>query len=250
MNFLEDFKYINNQAIPKAIKSIKDNWMIIFTGIVYSIISMLVATVTATIFRGPLYIISGFINYFIQATIISNYLYLLMNVINYNKFSLDDFKAGFSYYLWKVYGVLFIFYIANLMLSLAGNIFGAAAYILNLLIYIGALVVFNPLPETIYLKSYSPADTVMYCLEFIKENWLNWYLPNILLMILLYLLSGQILTGFINTSAGFIYSLNIADIVRYLVAQLIFSFMMIYRGHLYKILSTSTRRKRMFMNRF
>lgn len=250
MNYMKDFMYVNKQSILKTIKSLKKNWLIIFTGIVYTIIGIAVGNIVGLIFQGPLSIISGFITFFIQSAIISNYLYLLFNIINYEKFNLNDFKKGFMYFLWKVYGVLFIFYLAQFLLSLLGNILGTGAYILNLVIWLIAVVVFNPLPESIYLKSYSPSETVMYTIEFMKENWLNWILPNALFIGALFLITGSLLTGLFNTGVSISMIFSIRVVIQYLVGQLIFSFMMIYRGHLYKLLSGSTRRKRMFMNKF
>lgn len=250
MNYIKDFMYVNKHSFLKTIKSLKKNWLIIFTGIVYTIIVIAVGNIVGFIFQGPLSIISGFITFFIQSAIISNYLYLLFNIINYEKFNLNDFKKGFMYFLWKVYGVLFIFYLAQLLLSLLSRVLGQGAAILNLVIGLLALVVFNPLPESIYLKSYSPSETVMYTIEFMKENWLNWILPNVVFIGALFLITGNLLTGLFNTGVNFSMIFSINMVLQYLVGQLIFSFMMIYRGHLYKLLSGSTRRKRMFMNKF
>ncbi|TJX13032.1 hypothetical protein E9840_11165 [Tissierella creatinini] len=250
MDLLKDFKYVTEHSFKKTIESLKKNYLIIFTVLVYWIITLTVGSIVSFIFRGPLWIISGFITYFIQSAIISNYLYLLFNIINYNRFNLNDFKQGFTAFLWKIYGVFFILYIGELLLSALGNILGTAAVFLNLIIMIAALVLLNALPESIYLRSNSPVDTLMYALGFMKENWLNWGIPNIILMGLIYLTTGNILTSFVNTSIGFVLGSGLKDIALYFIGQIIFSFMMIYRGHLFKILSTSTRRKRMFINKF
>lgn len=250
MNYIQDFIYVNKQTIEKSVQGISKNWAIIFTGLFYSTMSILVNTLMGFIFAGPFGIIGGFISYFVQSAIISNYLYLLYNIINYNRFNLNDFKQGFMYFIWKIYGVLFIIYLAQILLSMLSNILGTGAYILNLLIGLIALVVLNALPETIYLKSYSPTETLMYAFEFMKENWFNWLLPNILFIGLLYFLTGNLLIDLFNTGISFSMNLSARTIFVYLAGQLIFSFMMIYRGNLYKLLSTSTRRKRMFMNKF
>ena len=250
MEYIKDLIYVNKHTINKTMSSLKKNWLIIFAGIVYTIISIAVGNIVGLLFIGPLSIISGFLTFFIQSTIISNYLYLLFNIINYDRFNLNDFKRGFMYFIWKVYGVLFIIYLAQLLLSLLGNVLGTGAYILNMMLGVVALVVLNPLPETIYLKSYSPSETLINTMEFMKENWLNWILPNGIFLSALLLITGNLLTGLFNTAINFNMILSLRVIIQYLVGQLIFSFMMIYRGHLYKILSTSTRRKRMFMNKF
>ena len=250
MNYIQDFIYANKQTITKSAKGLTKNWGIIFTGIVYTIISMLVGMLMGLLFRGPLSIIGGFISYFIQSAIISNYLYLLFNIINYNKFSINDFKQGFMYFIWKIYGVLFIIYLGQLLLSMISNMLGSGAYAISMIVGILVLIIFNPLPETIYLKGYSPSDTLMYNFEFMKENWFNWLVPNIIFLGLLYFLTGNVMLNLFNTGVNLRLNYDIRTIIEYLIGQLIFSFMMIYRGYLFKLLSTSTRRKRMFMNKF
>lgn len=250
MNYIKDFQYVSKNSMKKTYESFKKNWLIIFTGIVYTIISMLVFTVVGFIFRGPLSIISGFITYFIQSTIISNYLYLLYNIINYSKFNLNDFKQGFMYFIWKVYGVLFIIYLGQLLLSMLSNVLGSSAYIVNTVIGLIVLVLFNPIPETIYLKSLNPQETIMYTIDFMKENWLNWIVTNAIFMGAIYLITGELLTGLFNTGLRFNYGFSVRAVLTYILGQIIFSIMMVYRGHLYKVLSTSTMRKRMFMNKF
>ncbi|WFA09871.1 hypothetical protein [Tissierella sp. Yu-01] len=250
MDFLSDFVYVNKHSLIKALESLKKNYFILFTGIAYTIINMLAFSVIGVALSGPLSIISGFLLYFIQSAIISNYFYLLFNIINYNRFNFNDFKQGFMYFIWKVYGVLFIIYLGQLLLSALSNILGSNAYIVNIIIQIGVLILFNPLAETIYLKGLSPQDTILYTLDFMKENFVNWLLPNAVLLFVLYLITGQLITNLFNTGIGFNFDFSIIAIARYLLGQLVFSFMMIYRGHLFRLLSTSTMRKRKFMNKF
>lgn len=250
MDVIKDFIYVNKHSFKKASVSLSKNYLIILTGIAYSLISLLAFNILGIAFAGPLSIIRGFILYFIQSTIISNYLYLLFNIVNYNRFTLNDFKQGFMYFIWKVYGVLFIIYVAQLLLSALNSFFGPNASLINFIIQIGILVLLNPLPETIYLKGYMPQDTLLYTFDFMKENWLNWVVPNIIFYLIIYFISGQLITDLFATGISFRFNYSPVYILRYLLAQTIFSFMMIYRGYLYRLLSTSTMRKRMFMNRY
>ena len=113
MDYLKDFIYVNKHSLKKTIVSLKDNWMIVFTGLVYTILNLIIYSIINTLFIGPLYIISGFIMAIVSSGFISNYLNLLFNIINYNKFSLEDFKSGFTAFLWKIYGIFFIAYCKN-----------------------------------------------------------------------------------------------------------------------------------------
>lgn len=250
MNILKDFLNINKQTFKKTMSSLKNNWIIIFSGIVYILLNMFVIILINTFFRGFLGILSGLAIAIVTASLISNYLYLLYNVINYDSLKLQDFKDGFTYFLRKVYIVFFYGWIGSILISLLTGILGHNAYILNLLVSISIFILLNPLPETLYLKVLNPMDSIMYSIDFMKENWVNWLIPNIAMLVVLYLLTGKAVTGIFTTHISYIASFRIVDIIKYLIAQALFSFVMIYRGHLYKLLSTSTRRKRMYMNKF
>ncbi|MBU5427294.1 hypothetical protein KQI41_12945 [Tissierella pigra] len=249
MDILKDFLMINKQTLKKTVVSLKDNWMIIFTGIAYIIINMLMFSLAMTLFSGILSIIAGVIIAIVSASLISNYLYLLYNVINYNRITFQDFKDGFKYFLRKVYTVFFFAWIGSYLLNIVQGILGFNGYILNIVVTVSIFILLNPLPETLYLKVLEPMDSIMYSIDFMKENWLNWLLPNVVFYIVIYYLTGNIVTIF-TTHLNLGLDLGILGIIRYLLGQGIFSFTMIYRGHLYKLLSTSTRRKRMFMNKF
>lgn len=250
MDLINDILLINKQTFKKTILSLRKNWIIIFTGIVYIILNIVLFNVIVRLFTGVLSIFAGIALAILSASLISNYLYLLFNIINYDKISLQDFKDGFTYFLRKIYTIFFFGWIGSFVLSSIGGMFGTSSLLLNTMITISIFVLLNPLPETLYLKSLEPLDSCVYSFDFMKENWLNWLLPNIVFYVLLYYLTGRLLTNLFATHLNFIFGLDGISIIMYLIGQLLFSFGMIYRGHLYKLLSTSTRRKRMYMNKF
>ena len=92
-------------------------------------------------------------------------------------------------------------------------------------------------------------DGLAYSLDFARENIVNWFVPNLLMYGILYLVTGNVILNLFTTSLPFVGGSPIG-IGMYLLGQLLFSFVMVYRGHLYKILSTSNPRKRMFMSKF
>lgn len=250
MDILKDFLLINKETMKKTIKSLRDNWLIIFSGIAYILLTTLVSFVVFTLFRGALGLIGGILIAVFSASLISNYLYLLYNVINYNRLKLQDFKDGFTYFLRKVYVVFFYGWIGNLLLSMVFRTLGSSAYILNLIVSISILILLNPLPESLYLKARDPMGSIIYAFEFMKENWINWLIPNVLFHGVLFYLTGNLITNLFTTNVNMGFAMDIVSIVKYLIAQVLFSFIMIYRGHLFKLLSTSTMRKRMYMNKF
>lgn len=241
---------INKETLKKTLRSLKDNWAIIFTGIVYIVLNTLIFTVVLKLFTGILSIFAGIILAIVSASLISNYLYLLYNIINYNRMTFQDFKDGFKYFLRKVYTIFFFAWIGGYLLSAIRGMLGLDAYLLNMIITVSVFFILNALPETLYLKVLEPMDSIMYSIDFIKENWLNWLLPNIIFYGVIYYLTGSIVTNLFATHISLSFGLDISSIIKYLLGQGLFSFIMIYRGYLFKLLSTSTRRKRMFMNKF
>lgn len=240
---------INQKTIKKTIVSLKNNLLIVLSGIIYILLSTFVSIIVLNLFRGVLGLIGGIIIAVFSASLISNYLYLLYNVINYDRLKLQDFKDGFTYFLRKVYVVFFYGWIGSMVLSVFYRVLGSNADILSLIINISLLVLLNPLPETLYLKVKDPMDSIMYSIDFMKENWVNWIIPNVFFHGILFYLTGQIITGLFTTHIATGFNVDPISIAKYLIAQLLFSFIMIYRGHLFKLLSTSTRRKRMYMNK-
>lgn len=249
-DILKDIKYINKTSLNRTIKSISKNWMIIFTGIIYTILNIAIFSLVNIFLTGFLSILSGIVIAIITAAFISNYLYLLFNIINYDRLSVQAFKDGVTYFLRKIYGILFIGYLSSYLLSIVSNMLGSLSFIINIAVYLGIFVLLNPLPETIYLKSYGSWESVQSAFEFMGENWLNWILPNVIFLGAIYLITGNVITNIFTTHLSFNMVFSIRNIILYIVGQGLFSFTMIYRGHLYKILSGSTRRKRMFMNKY
>lgn len=236
--------------MKKTLNSFKNHWLIIFTGFAYTTLSFFIYNILGLVLRGPFAIFSGILVAIVSSSLISNYLYLLFNVINYDRLNFQHFKDGFTYFLWKIYGVFFIGFMGNYLLSIVFRMIGTRALALNLIVNLTIMILLNPLPETLYIKSYKAWDSILDSITFMQENWINWFIPNIIFYILIFLVTGNVLSGIFNTYTSFSTIFNIRGIGLYLLGQGIFSFMMIYRGHLYKMLSGSTRRKRMYMRKF
>ncbi|WP_427338448.1 hypothetical protein [Caloranaerobacter sp. DY30410] len=250
MEIINDLIYINKTALKKSYNLILKNWTLIFTGIVYSVLNLMLFILVGILFRGVLSIIAGFVLVLAISSFISDYLYLLYNVVVYGKFTLNDFKYGFKAFVWKIYGIFFIGWMASYILSLFIRSISSSfipnmiiSFIINLLIFI----FLNPLPETIYLKDLSSWDSIQYSYHFIKENFIQWFVSNSVFILMIYFLTGKILGNVFMIHIKLKVSLTLGSILMYLIGQVVFTYMMIYRGVLFDILSTSTIRKRKFM---
>jgi len=230
------------------------NWPIIFTGLFYSI-----ATIILLMSLGAFWILGGLVWIIATSALISNYLYLLNTILNRGYFNFQDFKDGFKPYLRKVWSILFIGYVANLVLSLISPMIvstigpNAFAVIISFLTFI----LFNPIPETTYQKYYGPWETVTYTIDFVKDNWIEWFVPNIVLLVVFYFITGGSISVFGIISNAFNYFLSFGAMITsfkglivYFLGQIWFAYFMIYRAYLFEALSTSNRRKRLFMREF
>lgn len=254
MEILKDIYYTNRNVSKKALMSLAKNWPIIFTGLFYSI-----ATMVLMMGLSAFWILGGFVWIIATSALISNYLYLLNTILNRGYFNFQDFKSGFTPYLRKIWSILFIGYVASMILDFIAPIFvntvGPIAFqlIVTILIY----VLLNTVPEATYQKYYGPWETVTYAIDFVKENWIEWFVPNILLLLIFYAITGNAisLSGIVsNVFNYFMYfgsiSTSLKGLIIYILGQVWFSYFMIYRAYLFETLSTSNRRKRLFMREF
>ncbi|SCG82659.1 hypothetical protein DW1_1063 [Proteiniborus sp. DW1] len=253
MDILKDLLLVNRSTLRKTSKLFLSNWAIVFTGFAYTILNIALFIVIGILFSNSILgFFSGIISAIVSSAMISNFLYLLNQIMRYGKITFQDFKDGFTVYLWKVYGVLFIGWAASFLYgriiepviySINYSLAGTLSFIISLLV----LILMNALPETIYQKHYSAWETVTYTFNFVKENWIEWFVPNIIMLGIFYLVTGNVIRDVLAISSGYFFSLSIRGIVLYIIGQILFTFIMIYRGILFDTLSTSTRRKRAYM---
>ena len=244
MNALTDIIETNKTILSKSVKLALRNWPIVFTGIVYTVILLLLWKI-AFMF----WILAGILVAIVQSALISNYLYLIENIILYDRITLDDFKKGFMVYIWKIYGVLLVLWFVNYGAGLfLGFIFNIRLGFISLwsLVILAGFLLLNSIPEVLYQKHYNVGESFGYSFDFIKENWLDWFVPNGLFWIILYLTVGSVLPSSLVGGINML-SLSLKGVIVYFIGQWIFSFMMIYRGLLFQVLSSTTRRKIVFM---
>lgn len=249
MNLLDDIAYVTKNAASKTFGNIKNNWQVIFVGLAYALLAITIIFLMNFILAGPIGIFGGIIMVIVESALISSYLYVLSNVITYNRFRWKDIKYGITQYIWKVYGVIFVFYIAGLLLNLAARILGPIFYTFYWILPIVVFIVFNPLPEVIYTKERDPLETLAYCLEFMKENWLNWLIPNLVFFFLSYLTLSGLFAIIGTTWLKLSITTMFLSLLGFIASGVVISVAMLYRGNLFQMLSTSSRRKRQFMRK-
>jgi hypothetical protein len=206
------------------------NWPVAGTTFAYSL-----ALAAAVVVGSSLGILGGFLVSLVWAACISSFLSMVEMMLRTGSVSWGDFRASFGVYLADVIGVTFILWVVFAIATPAlrtipqgpGIILG-----MNLVI----VVLFNAVPELIYLGHYSSLELLGESYRFIADNWIEWF-PATIAMALPIVLALQVP---LPPALG---------LVRTLVLALWVYFMMVARGLLFLELHGSTRRARDFRRR-
>lgn len=248
-----------HQALREAYNGFKRNWWAAFVPVVYIVFFFLFASTLGKLFSG---MAGGLLVGILQALFIANYLAFVACAVDGRKMSLKDIKSETFTLVMPVIGVLFAFFIVDLLLRLIlqGGGLQALAIGLNLIL----VVIFNTLPEVTYLNRGFTMSILQEAAEFIKENTLEWFLPLIILVFPIILANPKGLFLMFASSNALLMpkfyfeivgsSVLISDGISFALITLfafVFTFyFMIFRGVLYKKLSTSSRRKRIYQFKF
>ena len=165
----------------------------------------------------------------------SSYLYFAAGTVARQKLDLADLKKSFLVYFWSLMGLFFVIWIVEFLLgSVLSRNPNRGVILLGLELV--AFVVLNPAPEIIYLMgTRAGTDTIRRSVTFIQENWIEWFIPN----------------GLIGVAAFGVWDQldqqsTAVSLVAALVGGAFFHVVMIFRGHLFEALESSTHRQRLF----
>ncbi len=128
-----------------------------------TVVVILISTLTA-----PLGIVGGFIVGFTQAAAIGFYLYLIgLAVSGKRRVGWSDLQDGVGTFLWEVISILFIFMFVEILLYKQDPSIRTGVVLLTTLI-------FNPVPELIYIKGKRSIELLSDSTRFMQENWPEW----------------------------------------------------------------------------
>jgi hypothetical protein len=234
MKLVQATLWIYQTAIHRALEAVRKNWIVSFAPLAYG---------TALAFIGPsvrpLGIIGGLLLALAIQACLSSGLYLIQNIIQMGRTNFDDFVKGFSVYFWELVRIAFIVWIPLRLtwLVLSGVPNGALIYAF---IEIALYVFLNPVPEFIYQTRASGLELLSASYNFIAENWIEWFVPNILLTMAAYAvlhLLGALTAGL----PAFLQFFLIA-----FVFGLCLTYIMVFRGFLFADLNGTNRRSRVY----
>ncbi len=208
------------------------NWPVMGSVFIYGAIMSGTAVIAA--YAG---IAGGFLLSFVWAACVGSFLYLVEMIVRTNKVTLEDFRNSFGAYLWDVIGITFLLWIfSSLALPALAQV--PQGTLLALCAEIAIFVLFNAVPELIYLGHYSTMALLSESYAFIAANWIEWFPANIAAVAIIVVVRS--LPIHLGTSA---FNLKLA------LLALVVYFAMVMRGLLFLELHNSTHRSRAFKYR-
>jgi len=166
-------------AFRKTGQSLARGWMTMVAVVGFGFLLVLAAQIAS-----PLGMAGGFLLGAANALLVGATLSLIEQSISHARvLTIQDILGSVGHYFWDVISIGFILSLPlmALDLSLQTNPFGQLlSYAVLLLLFL----LLNPAPEIIYqVRHDSPLDVFKISYEFVLENWIEWFLPFVLILI-------------------------------------------------------------------
>lgn len=191
---------------------------------------------------------AGFIQFIVSMYLLTYYLamlYLFLKGRPLTKAGIQGEARGILSNIWTVSLVLWL---VQLLLS---SFIGPEIIAILLFLFV------NPVNEMVYISGDRPGDLPQHFLDFYRVNGLHWLLALLIYLVVMAGLGGTTLLSYMvfnetvpETVYGPVGLLGVnlfRSAYPYLLLQVIHCFYVVFRGHLYTILSTSNPRKRAYM---
>ncbi len=249
-------------ALVKAARSFIRCWMIAVAVVVF-----MVLLIFAGASVGRLGLLGGFLMGAANALLVGATLSLIEDaVLNARPIRFQDIWGSFGKYFWDVIGVLFILWIPMMLLE-RGMAANPQGQVITSLIFLLLFIILNPAPEVIYqVRHGSSLDIIRESYEFVVENWIEWFLPLVVLAFPLLLAFLKNPTGHVAWTGGLSFaqlvffpwmvlnswlaSLGVPADLRWILVLVVTPalavFLLLFRGHLFAGLHGTSRRQRMF----
>lgn len=183
----------------------------------------------------PLNVVGGFLLAFVQSALFSCYLYFVGEIVANTRVTAAEFRRSIWAYFWSVVNLMFVLWIVDLLLGGVARGSREGTF-LFFAVPLAEFVLLNAAPEVIYQRgTYGGLATVQRSVSFIHENWIEWFVPNLLLGAA----AWKALSTLTETGLG-------SMLVFAAIAAPVFHLAMVFRGHLFCALDGTSHRQRMF----
>lgn len=234
MEIIKATFWIYGTALTRSGELITRNWVVSFAPLAYGILLAIASFVFA-----PLGLVGGVLIALASHACVSSGLFLIENILKAGKSDFSDFLKGFTIYIWELVRVSFILWIPLMVASAALASVPNGGLIL-LFIQIAIYIVLNAVPELIYQTRTTGIELLSASYEFIIENWIEWFTPNLAITA-----AGYALLRFLDLLARFFPGPLQVFVIAFGLG-LSLTYIMVFRGILFSQLHGSTRRNRVY----
>ncbi|MBH0189208.1 MAG: hypothetical protein HP493_10325 [Nitrospira sp.] len=262
--------HLYRQALQATWRSLMRSWVMVAALIGFALLFVGAARIV-----GSLGMIGGVLLGLVNALLVGATLRLIEQSLSaVRTIQFTDVTESFGHYFWDVIGVGFVLWLPMMALDMgtqANPYGGFLSSAVTLLLFI----LLNAAPEVIYqIRHDSPLDVFKASYEFVLEHWIEWFLPFALLALPI-VVSPSGIQEFFNLSTGIgrgaglnFFQLLLLPftliggwmsyvgldpdaqwVLLLLLTPLVATTALLFRGHLFALLRSSTRRQRMFAHR-
>ncbi len=232
--FVVVYARIYGQAFVNALAVIGRNlWTLVLP------IGLMVAFQALGSLVSPMGYAGGFVMSLARSAVLSVYTYFVAQIVAKQRVGVADLRTSIGAYFWTWVNVFFAIWIISLLLG--PMMLTAESRQLRDALVMLSLVVFNAAPEVIYIKGTNGfVETAQRSFGFLQENWIEWFIPNALILGVIWLMIDGIIP---------LRALPFPGITVPVVLGALLHVVVVFRGFLFQALDGSTHRQRMFKNR-
>ncbi len=235
MSWLRAVFKLYKRAFQGAFKNFIANPIFMIIGAVIFVVLFTVQLLTAGL---PLF--GYLIRALVQSASYSSYLYLVQRASLGYRVDWQDAKQGIYDYTRVIMGLIilnnFILIILVQYLKMPPQVLFTYLLVVTLLL--------NALPEVIVNRRYYVIDSIKYAIAFARQNWLIWYLPNLLFALLFVVVQGFITVSSYQLDAVISVKVAALTIVLLLVVQFLGGIVMLFRQILFRMLESGDFKRR------
>lgn len=232
MKVIAVYARIYGKAFTDALAAIGKNWWTILLPmalvVAWTLFTMVVGSALDPFSGGLLVGLA-------RSAALSIYCFFLGGLVANQKVGLDQLRTSIGAYFWSWISIFFVLWIASLVL---GPIFKANPN-LALPFELVQLIALNAVPETIYQKgTRGGLETITRAFAFLQENWIEWFIPNGLVI-------GLFVAATVFSAVFSVFG-TVGALVGAVLLGAVVHVYAVFRGFLYEALDGSTHRQRMF----
>ncbi|MDD7383275.1 MAG: hypothetical protein SOZ89_04435 [Peptoniphilaceae bacterium] len=235
MDKIKDFLLVSKDAVKLTFNSVKKaNYLFIFL-IIYNIYNVIDYFFVKSFFAG---ILSYFALIFIFCFIVN----ILNSIVNYDVSGKNDITNSISRYYSPVINSVFTVYIIKYLINYTTSVLNITL-ISEIIIYVIFQIIISSILELIYIDEYYGFDIIIESIRFIYKNILIWLVDIIPFIIINEILKNKLFFLFLTQQ-------KVNSIIIILILAGFHTIYLIFKGNLFKILKTSSFRKRQFERGF